>query len=253
VVFLKEIGDILKQAREEKGLSLKGIQEVTKIRLRYLEAIDEGDFEAIPGEVYRKGFIVNYANVIGLDGQQILQKYYDLKAAQEEQIRQEQLLKEEEENESPKTNLNNDWIKGIYLGVAGALAIVLLISFFLIPSLHNSKTEDAIKPVGIEETPETPDYNNQTLFPAPITITAEFRKRVWVQVIADGESIFLRDGRTFDASEPVQVWTAQQEMEVKIGDPSGIELTFNGKKLGPLGVEGKSKIVKFKPDGLVAP
>jgi hypothetical protein len=137
--------------------------------------------------------------------------------------------------------------------VAGALAIVLLISFFLIPSLHNSKTEDAIKPVGIEETPETPDYNNQTLFPAPITITAEFRKRVWVQVIADGESIFLRDGRTFDASEPVQVWTAQQEMEVKIGDPSGIELTFNGKKLGPLGVEGKSKIVKFKPDGLVAP
>lgn len=252
MVFLKEIGDILKQARDEKGLSLKEIQEVTKIRLRYLEAIDEGDFEAIPGEVYRKGFIVNYANALGLDGQQVLQKYHNLKAAQEEQARQEQLLKEQEENESPQTNLNSDWVKGIYLGVAGALAIVLLISFFLIPSLHRLKTEDTVTPVNIEETTETPDYN-QTLFPAPITITAEFKKRVWVQVVADGESIFLRDGRTFDASEPIQVWTAQQEMQIKIGDPSGIEITFNGKKLGPLGAEGVSKTVKFKPDGLVAP
>ncbi len=249
---MKEIGDILKRARQEKGFSLKDIQEVTKIRLRYLEAIDEGDFEAIPGEVYRKGFLVNYANVVGLDGQEILQKYHNLKSAQEEQIRQEQLLMEQEETESPKKNINNEWLKGIYLGVAGALAIVLLISFFLIPSLHKLKTEDAIKPVELENNHESADYN-QTLFPAPITITAEFKQRVWVQVEADGESIFMRDGRTFDPTEPVQVWTAQQEMQIKMGNPAGVELTFNGKKLGPLGPAGIVKTVKFKPDGLVAP
>ncbi len=249
---MKEIGDILRQAREEKGVSIKDIQEVTKIRLRYLEAIDEGDFEAIPGEVYRKGFIVNYANTIGLDGQEILQKYNDLKTAQEEQARQEQFLAEQEENTSSKPNLNNDWLKGVYLGVAGALAIVLLISFFLLPSLHELKSEETVKPVAIEEAHERPDYN-QTLFPAPITITAEFKQRVWVQVVADGEYIFMRDGRTFEPSEPVQVWTAQQEMEIKMGNPAGIELTFNGKKLGPLGQAGISKTVKFKPDGMVAP
>lgn len=249
---MKEIGDILKRARQEKGLSLKDIQEVTKIRLRYLEAIDEGDFEAIPGEVYRKGFITNYANVVGLDGQQVLQQYHDLKSVQEEQARQEQLLLEEEEKDSPKTNLNNDWLKGIYLGVAGALAIVLMISFFLIPSLHRLKSDEAVKPVEIVENHDSPDYN-QTLFPAPITITAEFKQRVWVQVIADGESIFMRDGRTFDPSEPVQVWTAQQEMQIKMGNPAGVELTFNGKKLGPLGPAGIVKTVNFKPDGLVAP
>lgn len=255
VVFLKEIGDLLRRAREEKGLSIKDIQEVTKIRLRYLEAIDEGDFEVIPGEVYRKGFIVNYANAVGLDGQAILQKYNDLKAALEEKAREEQLLAEQEDNSSPKSslnNLNNDWLKGVYLGVAGALAIVLLISFFLLPSLHKLKSEETAKPVTIEESNETPDYN-QTLFPAPITITAEFKQRVWVQVIADGEYIFMRDGRTFEPSEPVQVWTAQQEMEIKMGNPAGVELTFNGKKLGPLGPAGIVKTVKFKPDGMVAP
>ena len=252
---MKEIGDLLRRAREEKGLSIKDIQEVTKIRLRYLEAIDEGDFEVIPGEVYRKGFIVNYANAVGLDGQAILQKYNDLKAALEEKAREEQLLAEQEDNSSPKSslnNLNNDWLKGVYLGVAGALAIVLLISFFLLPSLHKLKSEETAKPVTIEESNETPDYN-QTLFPAPITITAEFKQRVWVQVIADGEYIFMRDGRTFEPSEPVQVWTAQQEMEIKMGNPAGVELTFNGKKLGPLGPAGIVKTVKFKPDGMVAP
>lgn len=252
---MKEIADLLRRAREEKGLSIKDIQEVTKIRLRYLEAIDEGDFEVIPGEVYRKGFIVNYANAVGLDGQAILQKYNDLKAALEEKAREEQLLAEQEDNSSPKSslnNLNNDWLKGVYLGVAGALAIVLLISFFLLPSLHKLKSEETAKPVTIEESNETPDYN-QTLFPAPITITAEFKQRVWVQVIADGEYIFMRDGRTFEPSEPVQVWTAQQEMEIKMGNPAGVELTFNGKKLGPLGPAGIVKTVKFKPDGMVAP
>lgn len=252
VVFLKEIGDLLRRAREEKGLSIKDIQEVTKIRLRYLEAIDEGDFEVIPGEVYRKGFIVNYANAVGLDGQAILQQYNDLKAALEAKAREEQLLAEEEESSSPKSILNNDWLKGVYLGVAGALAIVLLISFFLLPSLHKLKSEETAKPVTIEESNETTD-NNQSFFPAPITITAEFKQRVWVQVIADGEYIFMRDGRTFEPSEPVQVWTAQQEMEIKMGNPAGVELTFNGKKLGPLGPAGIVKTVKFKPDGMVAP
>jgi len=251
VVLLKEIGDILRRAREEKGLSLKDIQEVTKIRLRYLEAIDEGNFDAIPGEVYRKGFIVNYANVVGLEGQAVLQKYHDLKSVQEEQSKQEQLLVEQEESAPQKSNLNNEWIKGIYLGVAGALAIVLLISFFLLPSLHKSKSEEITQSVEIEETNDSD--NNQTLFPAPITITAEFKQRVWVQVVADGEYIFMRDGRTFDSTEPVQVWTAQQEMQIKMGNPAGVVLTFNGKKLGPLGPDGIVKTVKFKPDGIVAP
>lgn len=252
MVFLKEIGDILRQAREEKGFSLKEIQEVTKIRIRYLEAIDEGDFEAIPGEVYRKGFIVNYANAVGLDGQGILQKYNNIKATQEEQARQEQLLIEQEENLSQKSNFNSEWLKGIYLGVAAALAIVLLISFFLLPTLHNSKSEEVVKPVEIAETYDNLE-NNQTVFPAPITITAEFKQRVWVQVVADGEYIFVRDGRTFEPTEPVQVWTAQHEMEIKMGNPAGIELTFNGKKLGPLGPAGIAKTVRFKPDGMVAP
>ena len=66
---------------------MKDVQEATKIRLCYLEAMERGDFDQIPGEVYRKGFIINFANAIGLNGQEILQRYYILKADQEEQVR----------------------------------------------------------------------------------------------------------------------------------------------------------------------
>ena len=72
---MKEIGELLKAAREEKGLSLEEIQMITKIRLKHLKALETGDFDQIPGEVYVKGFMVNFAKTVGLDGEKILEKY----------------------------------------------------------------------------------------------------------------------------------------------------------------------------------
>ncbi|HEY8391946.1 MAG TPA: RodZ domain-containing protein [Capillibacterium sp.] len=76
---MKEIGMLLKAAREEKGLSLDEVQMVTKIRYKHLVAIEAGDFDQLPGEVYVKGFLVNFAKAVGLDGEEILKKYYTLK------------------------------------------------------------------------------------------------------------------------------------------------------------------------------
>jgi cytoskeleton protein RodZ len=54
---MKELGEFLKKTREEKGISLKDIQDRTKIRSRYLEAIEKGEFQIVPGEVYLRGFL----------------------------------------------------------------------------------------------------------------------------------------------------------------------------------------------------
>lgn len=81
VLCLKALGDYLRQAREAKGISLQEVQEKTKIRQYYLEAIEDGNFEAIPGEVYQKGFIRNYAAVVGLDEQDVINRYNQLKEA----------------------------------------------------------------------------------------------------------------------------------------------------------------------------
>jgi cytoskeleton protein RodZ len=70
----EEIGLLLKNRREELGLSIDHIVQDTKIRSKYLLAIEAGDFHVIPGEVYLRGFIKTYAKFIGLDGAALIEK-----------------------------------------------------------------------------------------------------------------------------------------------------------------------------------
>lgn len=72
---LNEIGELLRRRREELGLSLRDAQTATKIRWRYLEALERGDDSVIPGYVYAKGFLRTYAEYLGLDGWALVEAY----------------------------------------------------------------------------------------------------------------------------------------------------------------------------------
>lgn len=67
-----QIGETLKEARIEKGLSLDDIQEMTKIQKRYLLAIEQDDYESLPGRFYARAFIKEYAQAVGLDYEVLL-------------------------------------------------------------------------------------------------------------------------------------------------------------------------------------
>ncbi|WP_018133386.1 helix-turn-helix domain-containing protein [Effusibacillus pohliae] len=73
---MKELGRILQTERERQNLTLDDIQDRTKIRKRYLQAIEEGDLSVLPGLVYARGFIKNYAEQLGLDGQELLREHH---------------------------------------------------------------------------------------------------------------------------------------------------------------------------------
>lgn len=62
-----QIGEKLREAREEKQLSLEDIQKITKIQSRYLVAIEQDDFYALPGKFYARAFIKEYAQAVGID------------------------------------------------------------------------------------------------------------------------------------------------------------------------------------------
>jgi transcriptional regulator with XRE-family HTH domain len=63
-----EIGASLRQTREQQGLTLAEIEHGTRIRERYLAALENEQFDALPGEAYAKGFLRQYAEALGLDG-----------------------------------------------------------------------------------------------------------------------------------------------------------------------------------------
>ena len=69
------IGELLKNEREQKGLTLKDVERETSIRSAYIDAIEREDFGALPGEVYARGFVRNYANFLRLDSDEVVSQF----------------------------------------------------------------------------------------------------------------------------------------------------------------------------------
>jgi len=72
---MSELGQLLKKARTQRGLTLDDLQETTKIRKRYLEAIEEGNYKVLPGNFYVRAFIRSYAEAVDLDPAEVLKLY----------------------------------------------------------------------------------------------------------------------------------------------------------------------------------
>ncbi len=70
-----EIGNSLREARLRQGLEIPRIEAETKIRGKYLRALEEEQFEVLPGDTYVKGFLKTYADFLGLDGQLYLDEF----------------------------------------------------------------------------------------------------------------------------------------------------------------------------------
>ncbi|HEY7693920.1 MAG TPA: helix-turn-helix domain-containing protein [Gaiellaceae bacterium] len=70
-----EIGNSLREARTRKGLDFPELEQGTKIRAKYLRALEDEAFETLPSATYVKGFLRTYADYLGLDGQLYVDEY----------------------------------------------------------------------------------------------------------------------------------------------------------------------------------
>lgn len=71
----ESVGPYLKHARETQGLSLDQVASVTRIQLKYLQAIEEEQFAVLPELVFTKGFVRTYARSLGMDEQDVLRRF----------------------------------------------------------------------------------------------------------------------------------------------------------------------------------
>jgi cytoskeleton protein RodZ len=69
------IGNSLKEARTRAGLDIRTVEEQTKIRTRYLRAMEAEEWSVLPGHAYVKGFLRTYANLLGLDADALVDEY----------------------------------------------------------------------------------------------------------------------------------------------------------------------------------
>ncbi|MBN1321032.1 MAG: DUF4115 domain-containing protein [Thermoleophilia bacterium] len=72
---MPEIGNRLREARVRRGLTIKDVEDATKIRSKYLEALEEDDFEVLPGSVFAKAFLRTYASYLKVDADDVVEEY----------------------------------------------------------------------------------------------------------------------------------------------------------------------------------
>ena len=70
-----EIGNSLREARLRQGLDFPELEQGTKIRAKYLRALEDEQFDVLPAQTYVKGFLRSYAEYLGLDGQLYVDEY----------------------------------------------------------------------------------------------------------------------------------------------------------------------------------
>lgn len=133
---VKSIGEHLKKEREAKGISLQEIANSTNISPRFLEAIEREEFEVLPGEIFVKGFMKNYAAYIGLDAAEISKEYQKRFEAPESQQASENIVKQE--SITPFDINHEKKFVNIWPAVIGLLALAGL-GYYLRDTIINEK------------------------------------------------------------------------------------------------------------------
>jgi len=120
-----EIGARLKEAREEKNISLDSLQETTKIQKRYLIAIEEGNLQILPGKFYARAFIKEYANAVGLDPNELLEEYKEEvpKTEDESEVQYSRMQRTRKDSSPEKNN-------SIFSLMPTIIVILLVIGIF---------------------------------------------------------------------------------------------------------------------------
>ncbi|MBH0165805.1 DUF4115 domain-containing protein [Fictibacillus sp. 7GRE50] len=130
---MTELGKLLKEKREEKGMSLEELQTATKIQKRYLVAIEEGKYEVLPGSFYARAFIKNYCEAVGLHYETIFDEYsHEIpKSAKEPTTEFEPRSKRERSGVSEDHSLLKRLIPIILIGIL--IVVVLFVVWKLLP------------------------------------------------------------------------------------------------------------------------
>ncbi|MDQ0203019.1 helix-turn-helix domain-containing protein [Pectinatus haikarae] len=267
------IGDIFRQEREKRQITLKDVENETNIRILYLEAIEKGDYKVIRGEVYLKGFIKTYAKFLDIDYNEILKKYYEENgiAAPEDdsylrqhnpQTADESAASDQQHSSLTKVDKSESGFRqrveerrkkrssaNIVFGLIIAIVVIGCAAYFVMPLLTSSGASvgpvvpaadtKAVQPAAepVEKTPVPVEYDG-------VHMEAVFNNKCWVEVKVDGKTVLEKtvdQGSTFK-------WDGKQEIQVILGNAGAVKIMINGKDAGSLGADGAVVTKKFTKD-----
>ncbi|KUO66582.1 MAG: hypothetical protein APF84_17295 [Gracilibacter sp. BRH_c7a] len=227
-------GVILKKAREEKGWTYSDVENNIKIRVRYLEAMENEDYEILPGPIYTKGFLRNYSRLLGLNPEEIVNYYLSSIDQHTEPVVY-----------APLKPIRSTpvWFKPIILIVMAVFTIVLVVGISYLSQGDKDPNGSSFTPTPLPTAPQTSDPGEdgkdteQPPDESPVVyegLVAElsFTEDCWLRVRVDGNVVI--DGmRRAGVTETLQGTKLIEFLTV--GNAGGLTITLNGKEIPPLG------------------
>ncbi|MBP1749242.1 MAG: hypothetical protein H6Q52_1781 [Deltaproteobacteria bacterium] len=248
---LQKIGTILREKREEKGLSIIDISDMLCIRKSLVKALEDGNTTLLPHEVYIRGYLKKYAHLLDISVETL-----GLEPRVEEQAIQ------------PETTPNRPTIHGPRHIARRAMVIplvfVLIIAFFVLNQIYKERSAARSAPdlsaqsnsvatkkasVNVRETAGTNAAQQadaggeaQALPVSDIKkLMITCHDRTWVSVVIDDN-----EKKEFMLSpEEMIVLNAKDNFDLLIGNAAGVKLNLNGKEVEFTGKNGEVKRVKI--------
>ena len=247
---LASFGEELRREREIRGISLKEISDATKISKRFLEALERNDHKTLPAPVFTRGFVREYARYVGLNVEEMVNRY-NFAAANDDRIEKPpQVAKYAQvppRDISPKPSPKRG-IPPVYAKISGnVIALVLIVAalvaivWYAIDRKKRLDAAEAAQPIPVA-TPKTTAVVPATAEPKPAADDSNLRMVIeadgqsWLELHADGDRVFYGD---FQAGAR-QEFDAKEEFRfARIGNAAGLRITLNGMPVPRLGEEGE--------------
>ena len=283
---LEEIGSILKTQREHLGFTIPNVEDQIFIPERYLIAIENGSLEELPSTVQGKGMVKNYAQFLGLDPEPLLLGYADV--LQKRLAKSREGIPDVKTFSPLQVSIRRFlasptilwvgvviligsitlWAGTLIFGAGGssaeATATIPGVSDILLPTSTLSATPEApistLSEIEVDITPtlEGDEITGDNAEATPtlgitgnekVQVQLIILQRTWVRVIVD--NILAYEGRLLPGS--VKLFGGELSIEVLTGNAAGVEVIYNQRDLGAMGLYGEVIDRVFTAEGIATP
>ncbi len=247
-----ELGDLLRQSRQQLGLTLEDVRATTHIQLCYLQALEQERFDNLPDRVVGRGFLRNYAAALKLDPGFLVDLFDGVTQppkleADSRTISQKGILYKDIPMGSP-SRVSADLVVGLLVVLAlvgGVLGTFYVFRDRWLPLFSEVAEEPAMPtedlafllptPTLIPTYTPTPTSTATPLYYTGVTVELRVTEESWVQVLVDGAKVYEGIMRSGDENN----WTGERQVAVRVGNGGGVEAIVNGEPVGKMGERGQ--------------
>lgn len=259
---MDEIGSQLSRTRQAQGLSVSDVAARLRIRRKFVEALENEDWHDVGEFVYVRGFLKNYADLLGLDPQPLLlglRESYQAAAgasAPPPNGYGYYAALNAQRSSAPKNARWFPWVMGSLTVIAGALVVLLAISIFGFMSNRSAGPgraggqSGAPMPVPIASKADdagalSAGTTANDAYPGGVNLRLQLTQTSWLSVMVDGKRVLYE---TLPAGA-VREFHGAREITLRAGNAGGVMANFDGKDLGTLGQAGQvqDRVFAVKP------